>query len=408
MGFARPVARDFSPLDEHLALLPGRLTPQLHEGLARLATWMPFAQAAELLAMFTGVRLSPSTVRRQTEAAGAVAVALETAETERILRAYPPPPAGPAQLVVSADGAMVPLRHGEWAEVRTLAIGEPHAAGPDGAVQTRALSYFSRLTDAETFGHLALSEIHRRGVLTATEVAAVMDGAEWLQGFIDLHCPQAVRILDFPHAAQRIAEIGQARWGEGSQEAQQWTAEQLHTLKHTGPTSVLAVLQSLQAQQPELAVLTTNLAYLEKRVAQLDYPRFQAAGWPIGSGMVESGNKLVVAARLKGAGMHWAREQVNPMLALRNIVCSDRWQAGWPKIQLGLRRGARQRHRKRRQRVRKVARQEPIACVAAIMANPSPKTIPGTCRPAANHPWRRPFSPRALQHARTKAADAKL
>jgi hypothetical protein len=53
----------------------------------------------------------------------------------------------------------------------------------------------------------------------------------------------------------------------------------------------------------------------------MQYPTFQTQGWPIGSGSVESVNKLVVEARLKGAGMHWSRPQVNPMLALRNIVC---------------------------------------------------------------------------------------
>ena len=126
MASVPPAAQAFFPLDEQLALLPGQLTPQLHEGLVRLATWMPFAQAAEVLALFTGVQLSPATVRRRTEAAGAVAVALETAEAERILREYPVAPPGPARLVFSADGAMVPLRQGEWAEVRTLAVGEPH------------------------------------------------------------------------------------------------------------------------------------------------------------------------------------------------------------------------------------------------------------------------------------------
>ena len=40
-----------------------------------------------------------------------------------------------------------------------------------------------------------------------------MDGAEWLQRFVDLHAPDAVRILDFPHAAQRLAPIAQAVWG---------------------------------------------------------------------------------------------------------------------------------------------------------------------------------------------------
>jgi hypothetical protein len=41
-----------------------------------------------------------------------------------------------------------------------------------------------------------------------------------------------------------------------------------------------------------------ELAYLEKREAHMQYPTYQETGWPIGSGMVESANKLVVEARL--------------------------------------------------------------------------------------------------------------
>lgn len=403
MASVPAVAPGFFPLDEQLALLPGHLTPRLHEGLVRLGTWMPFAQAADLFATFTEVRVSPATVRRQTQAAGAAALSLETAEADYIQRTYPPSPVSPARLVVSVDGAMVPLRHGEWAEARTLAIGEPHHAA-DGTIQTQTISYFSRLTDALSFGHLALSEIYRRGVLTATEVAAVMDGAEWLQGFTDLHCTEAVRILDFAHAAQRIAEVGQALWGETSLHAQAWLREQLQTLKQVGPHPVLAALRRLHAEQPTVAVLATNLAYLEKRVAQMAYPHFQAAGWPIGSGMVESANKLVVEARLKGAGMRWAREQVNPMLALRNLVCSQRWQTGWPQVQTALRPRAGARRRERRERVREAARQEQIAQVHALLARTPRKTLPGSARPAPNHPWKRPFSPRALM----PRPDAKL
>lgn len=140
---APPAVRVGFPLDEQLALLPGQLTLRLHEWLVRLGTWMPFAQAADLLAEFTLVRVSESTARRQTQAAGVAAVRQETTAAERILQDYPLPPAGPPRLVVSADGAMVPLRHGVWAEVRTLAIGEPEVSGLDGTVPTRALSYFS-------------------------------------------------------------------------------------------------------------------------------------------------------------------------------------------------------------------------------------------------------------------------
>jgi len=44
----------------------------------------------------------------------------------------------------------------------------------------------------------------------------------------------------------------------------------------------------------------------------LQYPHFLQTGWPIGSGIVESANKLVVEARLKGSGMHWHPSHVNP------------------------------------------------------------------------------------------------
>lgn len=120
----------------------------------------------------------------------------------------PPSPEGPARQQVSADGAMVPLVDGEWAEVRTVAIGtldeessEPHA---------RDISYFSRLCDAKTFQRLAALPIHRAGTETAGVVCAVMDGADWLQDFCDLLCPEAVRILDFPHAIQHLAAAAHA------------------------------------------------------------------------------------------------------------------------------------------------------------------------------------------------------
>lgn len=116
-------------------------------------------------------------------------------------------------------------------------------------------------------------------------------------------------------------------------------------MKHEGPEGLLLELEKLHRKHPEAQVISSNLAYLKKRKEQMHYPHFQAQGWPIGSGAVESGNKLVVQARLKGAGMHWAEANVNSMLALRNILCSDRWKEDWPKIEARLRQHTRQRRR---------------------------------------------------------------
>ncbi|MGH8071092.1 MAG: hypothetical protein ACRERE_38840 [Candidatus Entotheonellia bacterium] len=87
-----------------------------------LGIWMPFAQAAEALAFFTGVTVSELTVRRTTEGAGAAYEAVQTAAVETIEQTLPLAPAGPAVQVLSVDGAMAPLVHQEWAEVKTLAL----------------------------------------------------------------------------------------------------------------------------------------------------------------------------------------------------------------------------------------------------------------------------------------------
>ena len=302
---------------------------------------------------------------------------------------------------------MVPLVGGEWAEVKTLALGEPQPVADDG-VHVGALSYFSRLADADSFGHLALGEVHRRGVLGAAAVAAVTDGAESIQGFVDLHCPDALRILDFAHAAQHLAAIGQAVWGEESVQAQQWTAQQCHALKHLGPGPVLAEVLRQQVAAPTNDVLTSNLAYLTKRVGHLQYPTYQAQGWPIGSGMVESANKLVVEARLKGSGMHWTRDNVNAMLALRNVVCNDRWTEGWGQMQARRRRVAGAQRQARQQRDAAAVQAAWIAQARANVAARPRTTIPGTARPTPNHPWKRPFSPRARMCNRPNPPATKL
>lgn len=405
MGFVRSVDKVFSPLDEELKLLPGLLTPYGHECLVRLASWMPFEKAADLFEDLMGIHVSKSISEKYSEAAGAAYVGLQTEEVERVEPDLPAAAEGADKLQMSADGAMVPLVHGQWAEVRTVVIGEVQPRVEERGewvVHTRKLSYFSRKVNAEEFSRLAFVEIQRRGVEKAKAVGAIMDGAEWEQGFTDDHRPDAVRILDFPHAGEHISPIGEFLWGEGTVEMKQWVGEQLHQLKHAGPSGLLAELHNLQNEHPDEKVISGNLAYLEKREKQMQYPQFQAQGWPIGSGMVESGNKLVVEARLKGAGMHWAEPNVNPMLALRNILCSDRWKEEWPKIEIRLRQQATQR---RNQLHQSRIEQKALLTPKPILS-PSPKVeaLPRFLQPKQSvtpkktkeNPWRKFIYGRAL------------
>lgn len=203
----------------------------------RLGLWMPFPKAAHLLADRMGVQISEATGRRQTEAAGAAYEQGQDEQASQLLEAKnkqsnkstgcsskpKKSKAHPEQikLLISSDGAKVGLLKGEWAEIKTRVIGQVKAKEQHGkqrteqVVETVDLSSFSRLTDCSTCGSPATGETERRGVCTAQEVWAVQDGAEWLQGFVDLHRPDALRILDFAHAAGssfRDCRAGQGGW----------------------------------------------------------------------------------------------------------------------------------------------------------------------------------------------------
>ena len=327
MAPARPVGWAFFPLDEQLGLLSGGVTPRGEETLVRLATWMPFEQAQEVLQDLVGMQVSKATVRRATLTTGAAALAVCEGEVERLKRQVPQAPAGADQQAMSGDGAFVHLVGGEWVEVKTLVIGEV-THNKRGEVCTRQVSSFSRLAEAEAFAEAALVETHRRGLERAGAVCAVQDGAEWLQGLVDYHRPDAVRILDFAHAASRISDIGEAVRAAGGRLPANWLTAVLHRLKHQGPQRVLIHLARVTARYPSPAA-QEHLSYLQKREVHMQYPTYQAAGWPIGSGSVESANKGVVEARLKGAGMRWDRHNVNPMLVLRNAVCNRQWNQTW-------------------------------------------------------------------------------
>src|SRR6266446_5930065 len=194
--------------------------------MIRLGTWLPFERVPRELAALVGVTVGRETVRRRTEAAGAALVAAEEAAVEELGRTWPAPPVAAGWYQVSVDGAMVPLVHGEWAEVKT----------------------------------------HRRGVTLAPQVCAVGDGALWCQRFYDWHCPDAVRILDWPHAAEYLTAAARATFGAGTPQAATWLDTTLDTLAHGTPEAVFAALRALP-----VAEATAPTAAAEQVQASVQY-----------------------------------------------------------------------------------------------------------------------------------------
>jgi len=286
---ARAAESGFSPLDEELGLLPGKLTPRLQQSVVRMGAWMPFERAAGELEYLLGVGLSEPRVRRLTEKAGAAIVATQGAEVERLEAEAAEAPAGPALQLLSVDGAMIPLVGREWVEVKTLAIGEVtievEERSGERVIKASELSYFSRRMGSDEFARQSLVETHRRGLERAGRVCAVCDGAEWEQKFIDYHRADAVRILDFPHAAEHVAAAGRRVYGEGDAEFRRRFDTQRHQLRHGEEEEVLSELRRIAQQEPtSQELIEEKLRYLSKRREMICYQQFAETGTRSGVG----------------------------------------------------------------------------------------------------------------------------
>lgn len=369
--------------------------------MTRLGSKLPFREAAEEIWYSYQTLPDEATLRRVTQRHGAAAEALVEQEVAMLERDAPEASAWPQQLLVSADGAFVQLTNGEPREVKSVAVGEfttewdPRSW--EARVKTQEISYFSRSYAVRDFERQALAELHRRGLENAQTVVAVNDGAAWIQSFLDYHCPQAVRILDFAHAASYLAQAGKGVWEEESEAFQGWYASACHRLKHAPPQETLANLRLLQPKaktEEQTAAIDGALFYLQSRRQMLDYAHFRHCGYPIGSGCVESGHKVVVQRRMTGAGMRWAEQHVDPMLALRNLICNGRWQAGWQQITFY------QQEQLLARRLQAADSKQPPPSAPITFASlkaagllpdedlPAEPPPPNKSRPGPDHPWR--------------------
>lgn len=314
----------FSPLDQELELFAQQaLTPRLQEYAVSFGVTQPFAQAAAAMEQHHQVRFGREQLRQYTYQVGR---AYQQVQESQATLAQVEGPAPVARMSFSIDAGKVALVGGDWRDVKSLSLGVLDETG-----DVAKISYFSRMTDHQTFAQHVQVEVQRRGLRQAQAVAAVSDGADWIQPVTTACRSDAVRILDFYHAAEHVAEAGRACLGEDTPAFKAWFGAARHELRHADPDQLLTRLAELAEQHPgQVELINAQQAYFTKRLNQIRYADFAAEHWPLGSGPVETAHKLILDPRLKGAGMRWHPDNLNPLLALRNLHVNERWASDWP------------------------------------------------------------------------------
>jgi hypothetical protein len=314
------------PLDAVLGLDRDSLSPGLRRLTGRFGALLPVAEAARSLAAAARVRLSASTVRTVTEAAGARREAdLAAAITAAWTAGLAPVAAAPERLYVAMDGIRILGTDGAGREVKVGVVVPVRGTGP-AAPRARA-SYVAGLEPALPFGQRLALAAHRRGLERAGLVAVLGDGAAWIWNLAAEHFPHAVQIVDWFHASERIWDLGRALFGEGTERTAAWVEQQLGRLAQGQAATLAAEWQALPCQGAVAAVRDEQVTYFTNQASRMAYDRYRAAGWDIGSGMVESACKQVIAAREKGPGMRWSEHGAQTVAAVRVLLLNDEWNA---------------------------------------------------------------------------------
>jgi hypothetical protein len=336
------------PADDAFGLGASDLTPGAEQLAVLFGTVASFAEAArKLLPKASGLRLAESTVERATEAVGRrLGAALAAGATFGAAAdwTWPLDANGRAVAYVSVDATGVPIQGpgGVEAEGRMAWVGKVFAprseAGPGRAAGHPAAGgharYLAGLDRLDEMGEPLRRQAAQVGMDRAEQWVALSDCGSGVDDFLRVNFPRAVRIADFYHVAEHLADLARA-WQPSDPEAAKGLSDRwCHTLKHEGGPAVLAELAALDRggrSDSALEVHRQVTQYLGNHAARMDYPTYVAAGWQIGSGHIEAACKSVVNERLKRSGMRWGEDGADAVCHLRALFKgdADQWDAFW-------------------------------------------------------------------------------
>lgn len=188
----------------------------------------------------------------------------------------------------------------------------------------------------------------------------VCDGMPWLKEHLIDQFPGATAVLDAYHVLEKLAVYAAARFTRGSHQARQFlkkaktalfgesrdkqrgrqSTRRGHTKSsrtdRTKPIlpdmpdpeaegSAALLLKILDEHDDQSAEHQTLVGYVTRNEFRMDYRRYRARGFQIGSGAMESLHRTASQVRTKRAGVKWLAGTLQALFNLRMLQIVDRW-----------------------------------------------------------------------------------
>lgn len=245
-------------------------------------------------------------------------------------------PSREGTLYILADGAMVNTRKknadgSTWRENKLgLVFSTDHIhfwKTAKGEIRHRIeqREYISLLGTAESFKKVLFHTAVRNGYGQYRNTVLLSDGAAWIRHMKEELFPDAQQILDKFHAKENTFKFAKALFKEKQEQYLPWAEDICQKLDEGKWEQILQILEPYKEKSfgPGIVNLYT---YLNNNKDNIDYPAYEAKGFFVGSGAIESGNKIAVQNRLKLPGMRWNEETAQYVLSIKAKIESRLWE----------------------------------------------------------------------------------
>ncbi len=322
-----PAAKYLRVFSAESGITPRGKSRPLERVLCDFGAESSFAKSSLRLKEHYGFELGPSAVREATLFHAARAEKQLEAHYAENFRALPQ--SGPAQIVVQTDGTMIRTvaagrkrkdkRELEWKEMRLSAAC---------AQGSKRVHYAAGFTGVEQTGRRMAHCARAAGWALKNRIHLIADGAEWiwLQAK-EIFGEQCDFLLDFYHVSEYLAAPSCRPSDE-----KRWLRTQQKRLKRGAAQQVLQTMSEHEesaATPEEQAPVRAAIRHLSRRREKLDCKAALAKELPIGPGLIESGHKHVLQARLKQTGSARNPHNAHALAQLRVPRSNSLWDDFW-------------------------------------------------------------------------------
>lgn len=347
--------RGHAPVDDRYGIEPGKVTAGLAHLIALSGIKESFDEGRKWLQEYLLFEVSENTIRSETQKMGALQrqadqeLVKEMQDEKSLQQRERSQPGACDILYGSIDAAKVrieprdpqekvlenretwrDLKVGCWYEgevvpVRQQSMRQKEKAQREGVVlRAKNKKYFCDIAEAKDFGKLLWATGCAAGADRAHRLVFICDGAVWIWNLIDQYFPNAIQIVDWYHAADRLKRIAEEVFST-LEERQTWLKQVTEDLWQGKVELVIEACRRL-AKKSKWA--QQSLTYFCNNKERMRYDQFRTSNLLIGSGIIESGCKQIVSQRLKLPGAQWNLDG-----AILTAKARSAWMSGeWPKL----------------------------------------------------------------------------